>query len=120
VRTRFGDILGEDRYIEEAKKRFDRRQKHGQSRRMRIEDHIFETPQDIIREFQKNHGTRIEDINANSLEGKRQRAKLLVLLKDRAGLSYREVIKFPIFMSLKYSSLGQIYRRAKKKTGGKS
>lgn len=113
--TRYGKILGENQYINVAKKRFDRRKDRQQSKRMRIKDYIFESPEDIIREFQKKHGIGIDEINTGNREGKRLRSKLLVLLKDRAGLSYQEIIEYPLFKSLKYCSLGQIYRRAKRR-----
>ena len=46
-------------------------------------------------------------------EGKRLRAKLLVNLKERSGLKYNEIIKFDLFVDLKISSLGRIYKNAK-------
>jgi len=39
----------------------------------------------------------------------------LVLLKDRAGLKYSEIVSYKPFKSLKLSSLGQLYKRMKKK-----
>ncbi len=114
TKTRFGGILGEEPYIRRAIERFDRRKNKGKSKRMRIRDYVFESPEDVMSKFQEKHGIRINEINASSREGKCLRSNLLVLLKDRAGLSYQEIVKYPIFMTLKYSSLAQIYRRAKK------
>jgi putative transposase len=118
TRTRLGSVLGEDGYIKEAEMKFDRRKMTGQSRRMRRRDYIFETTEKVVKEFEDKHKISIGDINTSSCIGKRLRSELLVLMKDRAGLSYREIVKFPIFMSLKYSSLGQIYKRAKKRVLG--
>lgn len=113
--TRFGNILGDDNYIMAAKKMFDRRKGNEKSKRMRSKDYVFETTSIVIKEFENKHGVKIDDINTNKRIGKRLRAELLVVLKDRAGLSYREIIEMPIFMPLKYSALAQIYRRAKKR-----
>jgi hypothetical protein len=46
---------------------------------------------------------------------KRLRGELLVLLKDKAGLKYREIIEFPIFGDLRHTSLGRLYRDARNK-----
>ena len=56
---------------------------------------------------------KISTIDVNTKKGKKLRSELLVILKDRAGLKYTEIMKYPIFKSLKYSSLGQIYKRVK-------
>jgi len=110
-RTRIGNILGEKIFIEEAVIKFDRRKKKNKTRRMREKDYIFETAGKVIKEFEQREGIKIEKINISSLEGKRIRSELLVLLKDRAGLRYNEIIEYPLFKSLKYSSLGQLYKK---------
>jgi hypothetical protein len=51
----------------------------------------------------------------HTLEGKRQRGELLVLLKDRAGLKYKEIGEFDIFGDLKLGSLREIYRNMKRR-----
>jgi hypothetical protein len=56
-----------------------------------------------------------EEIDTGSHEGKQQRGELLVLLKDMAGLTYREIMELDIFSDLAFSSLGRIYANAKKK-----
>lgn len=52
-----------------------------------------------------------------TIKGKRLRAELLVHLKNRAGLSYPDIVKLPCFYGVKVSSLGAIYRNAKIRMG---
>jgi len=113
--TRHGDILGEDRFIREAIKKFDRRKSKGRSRRMRQDDYQFKSAIQVISEFEDKRGVKIEGINLDSHQGKALRGELLVMLKDEAGLTYLQVIEYPLFQSLKYASLGQLYKRIKEK-----
>jgi len=112
-KTRIGDIIGDDDFVNEAFKKYDRRKIGGETKRMRIEDYIFETAAKVIENFEEEKVTKIDRIDINTLEGKGLRSELLVQLKDRAGLKYTDIIEYPIFKSLKYSSLGQLYRKAK-------
>ena len=43
------------------------------------------------------------------------RAKLLVLLKDYAGLTYKEISEYYVFEDIRMNSLRSIYRNAKKR-----
>ncbi len=115
TKTRVGDILGEKSFIKDAVERFDRREHNGVSMRERKDDYIFEPVEKLIKEFEKEHGIKIDKININSIEGKLLRGELIVLLKDFAGLKYTDIIKYTPFQSLKYSSLGQIYKRTKER-----
>jgi hypothetical protein len=45
----------------------------------------------------------------NTFEGKRLRGKFLLYLKDRGGLTYKEIKKFDIFSDFKFNSLGKMY-----------
>ena len=111
-KTRFGSIIGGEDFKEEAIKKYDRRTKEGDSKRMREKDYIFESAERIIEKFEKERKINIRNINPNTIEGKKLRAELLVSLKDKAGLTYKEIIEYPLFRPLKYSSLGQLYKRA--------
>ena len=73
----------------------------------------LEKKNEIIKEFEKKIGIKIEKINVGRQQGKALRAELLVLLKDEAGLTYAKIIQYPLFQPLKYSSLGQLYKRTK-------
>ncbi|TEU01563.1 MAG: hypothetical protein E3J23_00070 [Candidatus Stahlbacteria bacterium] len=112
-KTRVGDVLGEDKFIEEAMEKFDRRKKKGESKRMRRFEYELDPVKRVIEDFEKEKGVKIEGINIKSNEGKSLRNELLVLLKDRSGLTYSEIIQYLPFQKLKYSSLGQLYKRTK-------
>jgi putative transposase len=115
-RTRFGALIGDENFQEKAIKKYDRRKnKRGESKRMRKGDYIFDTADNIIEDFEKKKGVKVKQIKINTKRGKELRAELLVMLKDKAGLRYKEIIDIPIFRPLKYSSLGQLYKRAKEK-----
>ncbi len=119
-KTRIGDILGEDEFIKESIMRFNRRRKQTKSRNMRLDDYRFSPSQEVIKEFEKERGIKLNKIDLNTHKGNQLRGELLVLLRDKGGLTYREIVENPIFQSLKYSSLGKLYKRAlerwKKKT----
>jgi len=115
-KTRLGDMLGRDEFISMAFKRFDRRKEEGESKRMRKKDYIFEPSEKVIERFERKYGVKIGKIDVNNKEGKSLRNELLILLKERAGLDYKGIIKYKPFRSLKYSSLGQLYKRGKNVT----
>jgi hypothetical protein len=51
-------------------------------------------------------------LDAFSRLGKKMRAELLVHLKERAGMTYREITQLDFFVDLELNNLGCIYRRA--------
>ena len=69
-----------------------------------------------VEEFEKAKGIKISELDGSSQYNKRLRLELLVLLKDRVGLKYSEIVSYKPFKSLKLPSLGQLYKRMKKKT----
>ena len=66
----------------------------------------------MIREFERKHQIKIEGLNVQSYSGKKMRAELLVHLKERAGMTYREIAQLNLFADLELSSLGCIDRWA--------
>ncbi len=112
-KTRAGYVLGEDSFIEKAIRKFDRRKKEEGSKRRRRHEYELESVEKVIEDFEKNVGSKMEGIDVESRKGRVLRNELLVLLKDRAGLTYSEIIEYPLFQNLKYSSLGQLYKRIK-------
>lgn len=112
-RTRFGLLLGDDGFANEVERQFDRRRDDGESLRRREGDYAFEPAHKVITRFEKVKGIRIESLDPSTHDAKRLRGELLVLLRDRAGLRYHEIMKLRLFKSLRYSSLGQLYKRAK-------
>lgn len=113
--TRIGDVIGSDEYMLESLKKFDRREKKDMSLRMRIDETPFKDLKQIIVEFEAKRGIKIDDLNLDTFYGKRVRGELLVFLKDSGGLTYKQIMEIPIFKSLKYSSLGHLYKRAKER-----
>ncbi|MCK4420874.1 transposase [candidate division WOR-3 bacterium] len=116
--TRLGEVIGERDFIKESIKGFNRRKTKGKSRRMRKGDYIFEEADEVIKIFEKEKGLKMDKIKTNTLNGKELRSELLVLLKDRSGLKYKEIMEYPLFKSLKYSSLSQLYKRSRKRLEG--
>jgi len=81
-----------------------------------MDDRYFEPVEKVIQEFENIKGIKMEAIDVSSLEGKRQRGELLVFLKDRAGLTYKEISRdFDIFVDLRFSSLRELYRSMKRR-----
>ena len=87
---------------------------------MRIFDQYFKGATQIISEFENEKGVSLDKLDFVNLEGKELRGELLVQLKDEGGLKYTEIINYPWFESMKYNSLGQLYKRAKEKLMNKA
>lgn len=115
-KTRIGDIIGTDEFLFDSIRKFERRRKKRTSMNMRVREYQFKSINAIIRDFESEKGVNLEEINVEVYHGKRLRGELLVLLKEEGGLTYKEIIKLPIFQSLKYSSLGYLYKRTRKRT----
>jgi len=116
--TKYGDILGTEGFLDSALEKYDRRTKPSeQSQGMqRMDDRYFEPVEKVIQEFENIKGIKIEVIDLSSLKGKRLRGELLVFLKDRGGLTYKEISRdFDIFLDLRFSSLRELYRSTKKR-----
>ncbi len=114
-KTRFGSIIGDENFIKKAIQKYNRRMAETESERRRKIDYIFKSTEEVISRFEKEKKVNIENINVDTYNGKRLRSLLLIHLKDQAGLKYSEIIKYPIFRSLKHSSLSQLYKKAKYK-----
>jgi hypothetical protein len=117
ILTKYGEVLGNDEFLKAALKKYDRRKKPSTQGRgvQRQDEGYFDPTEKVIWEFEKIKGVKIDDIAPHTLEGKRQRGELLVLLKDRAGLKYKEIGEFDIFGDLKLSFLREIYRNMKRR-----
>ena len=113
--SRFGKIIGDDRFEGEVERRIDRRMveaRGGVVRRRRYEWR-FESMEEVVREFEDEEGINIKEIDTRRRYGKRLRYKMLILLRERCGLSYPEINKFILFQDLKLYSLSHLYFRAK-------
>ncbi len=51
----------------------------------------------MLWEFEKMKNIKIDDINNTTQKGKRLRGELLVYLKEKAGLKYKEIGEIEIF-----------------------
>ncbi|MCK5056038.1 MAG: transposase, partial [Candidatus Aminicenantes bacterium] len=114
--TKYGELLGHEAFLKSALKKHDRRKKptHQSKGIQRINERYFEPVEKVLMEFKTMNGLEIEEINTGTLKGKRYRGELLVQLKDRAGLKFREIGAFDIFSDLSFASLRSIYRNMKR------
>ncbi len=113
-KTVSGQILGAVDFKNKAGRLFKSRSNE-ERRENPIGNKKFQAVSEIIREFEERNGVDLQNLNFISFSEKRLRGRLLVLLKDKGGLTYSEILRFPVFKSLKFSSLGQIYKREKAK-----
>lgn len=114
-KTGWGDVLGDEHFLEKAIKRYDRRGEKECLERKRFDDFHFEPVEKVISEFEKQIGQKMADIDLGTWTGKRLRGALLVRLKDLGGLKYREIAKLDMFSDLRSDSLKSIYINSKKR-----
>ena len=81
----------------------------------RKDDRYFEPVKKILWEFKNIYGLNIDEIDTGTWTGKRLRGELLVLLKDKAGLKYKEISEIIVFSNLSFSSLRDLYGRTRKR-----
>ena len=112
LKTAMGDVLGEDGFIEKARGMYERRHMKGKTLRRRSNERIKRGEETIL-EFEEREGIKVAEIDTESYGGKRQRARLLVALREDSGLTYAEIMKYPEFHDIKLYSMGRIYRNAK-------
>ncbi|MCX6557798.1 MAG: transposase, partial [Candidatus Aminicenantes bacterium] len=115
VRSELGQIIGGEEFVPKALALADRRSGRESIERRRVRDKHFESPEKVLQEFEKEHSIKIAGLNIQAYSGKRMRAELLVHLKERAGMTYREIVKLDPFAGLELNSLGCLYRRARLK-----
>jgi hypothetical protein len=115
--TQYGEVLGSEDFLQSALKKYDRRKRptHQGKGMQRKQDRYFDPVEKVITEFERIKGIKIEEIDISNYEGKRQRAALLVLLKDKAGLTYKQISEIEIFEYLNVNSLRSIYQNAIKR-----
>ena len=78
-----------------------------------MEEHDFPPVEKLISDFERRKHVRIEEIDPGTRVGRRLREELIIMLKDVAGLTYSRIAEHKPFQSLKYSTLGKLYTRAK-------
>ena len=109
--------MGSDTFLKEALKKFNRRQRPTEQSIgvRRKDDRYFEPIERVFWEFEDSRGIKVDEINTGTWEGKRLRGELLILLKDEAGLRYREISEIDIFSDMGFSSLRRLYRLSKER-----
>ena len=114
--TKHGQVLGSENFLKLALKKHNRRQiPTDQSLGVqRKDDRYFDAVEKVLWEFKNIYGVNFDEIDTGTWTGKRLRGKLLVLLKDKGGLKYREISELSIFNNLSFASLRDLYRRTKK------
>lgn len=113
IRTEMGNIIGFEDDIEAILKKSDRRSGKASLRRKRTDDKYFEPVEKIFYEFEKKYQLKIDKIDPRTYFGKRLRSELMVYLKERAGMRYRDIAELDIFAGLSINSLGPLYHRNK-------
>ncbi|MGE3063479.1 MAG: transposase [bacterium] len=111
IKTKFGDIIGESDFVKTVEKKFDRREEKNVSEapNMRINSK-FRSKKDVIDEFLYVNEVTIKDLERNLI----LRNRLLVNLREKAGLSFKEINAIYPFKTLKYSSIISLYNNLKK------
>jgi REP element-mobilizing transposase RayT len=113
--TKFGSVLGKEEFIKEAENKYDRRQWKSLKENKRESDMYFEPVDKVYYEFEKTRKIRLSEIDFSTHRGKRLRGEFLVLLKDKAGLLYREIKELVEFSDINFSSLGNLYSKNKQR-----
>lgn len=113
-KTRMGEIIGAESFYKKALARYERRHRDGYDLRQRRVAHDFELVDKIISKFEDKYCVQVRDLSNLGRSGKRLRGELLVMLKERCGLYYRDIIKLMPFRGLKLWSLAKIYARTKR------
>lgn len=117
VITKYGAVMGSDSFLESALKKHDRRkrptsQSKGVHRRY---EGYFDPIEKVIFEFERMNEIDIDVIDTGTLKGKRLRGELLVALKERAGLKYREIAEIDIYEDLSLISLRTMYKNYRRR-----
>ncbi len=114
--TKHGEVLGSESFMKLALKKHNRRQIpiDQSSGVQRKDDRFFDPVDKVLWEFKKIHGINFDKIETGTWSGKRLRGELLVLLKDKAGLKYKDINEISVFSNLSFASLRSLYRRTKK------
>lgn len=112
----YGYILGDtnlpDWAIEKNRERLMAEKMRGFDTSIPKKEH-FEPAEKIIDEFEKANNIKLDELNTHKLHGKRLRTQLLLLLKEKAGLTYPEIHRIPLFNELKIGSMGRLFKRIK-------
>jgi REP element-mobilizing transposase RayT len=112
VITKHGGVMGSNSFLKSALKKHDRRKSPTlQSKGVhRTDEKYFDPIEKVLSEFERMKEIDIEAIDTGTFEGKRLRGELVVALKERTGLKYREIAELDIFEGLSLISLRTMYK----------
>ena len=110
--TKYGGVMGSDGFLKSALKKHDRRKRPTlQSKGAhRTDEKYFDPIEKVLCEYERMKEIDIDAIDTGTFEGKRLRGELLVALKERTGLKYREIAELDIFEGLSLISLRTMYK----------
>jgi REP element-mobilizing transposase RayT len=114
IHTEMGALLADENGIGLLEEKFERRSGEESLERKRKDDLRFEPLQKVYQEFEQMHDIDLDQIDLDSRPGQKLRRELLIQLKDRGGLKYREIARLPEFAGVRINSLGSMYRHEKK------
>ncbi|HNX96659.1 MAG TPA: hypothetical protein PKK12_03170, partial [Candidatus Aminicenantes bacterium] len=110
LRTEMGPVIGTIAGMPLLIEKSERRSGKESQERRRKDDFGFAPLDRIYQEFTKTHGIDLAKVDFYSRQGKALRRKLLVTLRDRGGMTYREIATLPEFLALSVNSLSRLYR----------
>jgi len=119
VKSELGLIIGGEEFLPKALELAERRSGRESVERRRCQDMYFDPCEKVLAEFERMKSVQIGEIDVTGYHGKRLRGELLVLLKENAGMTYREIAGMDLFAGLELSSLGGIYRQTRRRFSGK-
>jgi len=115
IETKLGTTIGGTHSIPHLRKQTERRSGRESMERRRMDDKYFDPMEKVFQEFEKKHKIKIDNMDVRTYHFKRLRGELLVYLKERSGLTYREIVKLDLFSDLSINSLGTLYKRNRKR-----
>jgi len=108
--TLMGPYIGDESFAKEAEEQANRRKEAWSDEYRRSSDGFFQPVYAAEHEFKLCFGVHPKDIDWRRVSGKRLRGEWLVWLRERCGLTYREISQMGLFADLQFSSLGAVYR----------
>jgi len=114
IHAELGALLADENEVGLLAGKFERRSGEESLERKRKDDLGFEPMQKIYQEFEQMHEIDLDKIDLDSRQGQKLRRELLLQLKDRGGLKYREIARLPEFAGVRMNSLGSMYRHESK------
>lgn len=110
IHSEWGPILASESGVGVLNECCDRRSGQESLERRRHDDFCFEPIAKIFQEFYGVNRIGKDDLDVRTRRGQRLRLELLVQLKERGGLTYREIAGLDEFSDVKLSALAGMYR----------